>query len=84
MYAYCLSLGDRLCFSRSGAETLKNTLDTMKDEYSQKTIDSIKCAIDETLIKELKDGEDFAILYLDAVSSKYSIYKYVLIAIVKQ
>lgn len=59
------TLGTRLAFSRSGAKDVKEAIRKMKDQ-DPKTIRNLCNSVDKSLKKELKEGEDYAILYLDA------------------
>ena len=59
------TLGTRLVFSRSGAKDVKKAIRKMKDQ-DPRTIRNLCHAVDKTLKKELKKGEDYVILYVDA------------------
>ena len=59
-------LGDRLAFSRYGSGVVKDTLEQMRDEENGITIDQLKKAVEQTIDDDLKPGEDYHILYLDA------------------
>lgn len=59
------TLGPRLVFNRNGAEDIKRSLRSTKN-IDPRTLRSLEKAVDKSLKAELKEGEDFAILYLDA------------------
>ena len=54
-----------IVFNRNGAEDIKRSLRSTKN-IDPRTLRSLEKAVDKSLKAELKEGEDFAILYLDA------------------
>lgn len=52
-------------YSREGAKDVKRSLRTLNG-LNPRTLQSLEDAVDEAIKSELKEDEDFAILYLDA------------------
>ncbi len=68
-------LGDRLAFSRHGANVIKRELEDMRTAENDVTISQLKMAVDKTISEELEPGEDIYILYLGKLTLS-SLWKY--------